>query len=67
MGDDKASVNEMADQKGAALHLQTVGADVNLDQMYGEDCKRKERALVRKVDIRMMPLMMLICEFNNIH
>jgi len=59
MADEKRSINEMTEKKG--LHLQTVGADVNMEDMYGEERKTKEKALVRKVDIRMMPLMMLLC------
>lgn len=59
----KASVNEKAvmgsDAKG--LHLSTLDTDVNLNEMFGEDKAQKETALVRKVDIRMMPLMMVIC------
>jgi hypothetical protein len=65
MADEKrtGSIPEMAEKK--ALHLQTVDADVNLEDMYGEERKKKEKALVRKVDIRMMPLMMLLCKSEN--
>jgi hypothetical protein len=59
MAEEKRSINEMTEKKG--LHLQTLDADINLEDMYGEDRKKKEKALVRKVDIRMMPLMMLLC------
>ncbi|ORY11147.1 major facilitator superfamily domain-containing protein [Clohesyomyces aquaticus] len=34
----------MAGQK-RRLHLETVGADVNLDEMFGDDRKKKEKAL----------------------
>lgn len=54
-------VSEMMEGKGR-LHLQTVNADVNLEDMYGEERKKREKALVRKIDLRMMPLMMLLCE-----
>ena len=65
MEKDRASINEaMADQK-APVHLKTVDADVDLNLIYGEDRKEKEAALVRKVDMRMMPLMMLICRAST--
>ncbi|KAF1849449.1 MFS general substrate transporter [Cucurbitaria berberidis CBS 394.84] len=54
----------MGDEKKRALHLATVDADVNLDEMFGEDREKREKALVRKVDTRMMPLMMLIYILN---
>jgi hypothetical protein len=64
MADEKrtGSIPEMAEKK--ALHLQTVDADVNMEDLYGEERKKKEKALVRKVDIRMMPLMMLLCKWK---
>lgn len=65
MADEKHSINETMEQKGQ-LHLQTVDADVNLEDMFGEERKQKEKALVRKVDIRMMPLMMLLCKSLSI-
>ena len=40
----------MADQK-AQLHLETVSADIKLEEMFSEDRKVKEKALVQKVDI----------------
>ncbi|KAF2021513.1 MFS general substrate transporter [Aaosphaeria arxii CBS 175.79] len=49
----------MTDKNGG-LHLTTVGADVDLSEMFGEDRQKKEKELVRKIDLRMMPLMMLI-------
>lgn len=62
MADQKNS-NEMteADLK-AGLHLQTLDADVNIEDMFGEGRNQREKALVRKIDIRMMPLMMLLCK-----
>jgi hypothetical protein len=62
MADEKTSI-DMIDQKKAPIHLSTVDADVTFAELVGEDRERKEKALVRKVDIRMMPLMMLLCEF----
>ena len=62
MDKERTSINEAVADHKAPLHLQTVDADVDLDLMYGEDRKAKEKALVRKVDMRMMPLMMLICK-----
>ena len=63
MADEKRSINEVVEKKG--LHLQTVDADVNMEEMYGEERQKREKALVRKVDIRMMPLMMLLCESRS--
>lgn len=64
MEKDRASTNEAMDDQKGHLHLKTVGADVDLNEMFGEERKKKEKALVRKVDLRMMPLMMLICKFG---
>ena len=41
--------------------LSTIDGDITLDSLVIEDREVKEKALVRKVDIRMMPLMMLLC------
>lgn len=60
MSDEKHSV-EMTDQKKIPHHLSTIAGDVTLENLVIEDRERKEKALVRKVDIRMMPLMMLLC------
>lgn len=60
MAEEKTSI-DMVDQK-APMHLQTVDADVTLNYLFGEERVKKEKALVRKVDIRMMPLMMLLCK-----
>lgn len=60
MADGKRSIDERVEKKG--LHLLTLNADVNLEEMFGEERKKREKALVRKVDIRMMPLMMLLCK-----
>jgi hypothetical protein len=63
MIDDKNSV-DMVDQKKAPIHLSTIDGDISLDNLVIEDRERKEKALVRKVDIRMMPLMMLLYVLN---
>jgi hypothetical protein len=60
MADKKNSIDTI-DQKQAPIHLQTVNADVSLTELVGGERERKEKALVRKVDMRMMPLMMLLC------
>jgi hypothetical protein len=59
MVDEKHSV-EMSDLKKVPYHLSTIAGDVTLENLVIEDRERKETALVRKVDIRMMPLMMLL-------
>lgn len=61
MADEKVSI-DMVDQKKSPVHLHTIDGDIALD-LFIEDREHKEKALVRKVDIRMMPLMMLLCEF----
>jgi hypothetical protein len=61
MADEKNSI-DIIDRKEGPIHLSTLGADVSFIEIVGEDRKKKERALVRKVDIRMMPLMMLLCK-----
>ncbi|KAF2642332.1 MFS general substrate transporter [Massarina eburnea CBS 473.64] len=61
---DDQSIHDMADQKKDQLHLATVDADVSLEDLYGDERKKREAALVRKVDIRMMPLMMLLYILN---
>lgn len=46
------------------LHLETVDADIKVIDGVPviENRAEKEKALLRKIDIRMMPLMMVICE-----
>jgi hypothetical protein len=61
MADEKLSV-EMVDQKKAPIHLSTIGGDITLENLVIDDRETKEKALVRKVDVRMMPLMMLLCK-----
>lgn len=63
MADEKNSI-DMVDEKKASIHLSTIDGDVTIQNLVIEDRGRKEKALVRKVDIRMMPLMMLLCEFS---
>lgn len=58
---EKASLHEMTEDEKKGLHLNTVDADLSIDDMFGEERANKEKALVKKVDMRMMPLMMLIC------
>jgi hypothetical protein len=60
MADNKNSV-DMIDQKKVPHILSTIDGDVALEDLVIEDRERKEKALVRKVDTRMMPLMMLLC------
>jgi hypothetical protein len=62
MANEKLSV-EIVDQKNAPIHLSTIGGDLTLDNLVIEDRETKEKALVRKIDTRMMPLMMLLCEY----
>lgn len=50
----------MVDHKKVPI-LSTIDGDIALDSLVIEDREVKEKALVRKVDIRMMPLMMLLC------
>lgn len=46
------------------LHLETVDADLKaIDGVpIIENRAEKEKAVLRKIDLRMMPLMMVICE-----
>ncbi|KAH8731559.1 major facilitator superfamily domain-containing protein [Phaeosphaeriaceae sp. PMI808] len=53
----------MNDEK-KELHLSDITADAHFVEMLGVERARKEKELVRKVDIRMMPLMMLIYVLN---
>lgn len=59
MADEKRSI-DMVDHKKVPI-LSTIDGDIALDSLVIEDREVKEKALVRKVDIRMMPLMMLLC------
>lgn len=63
MAVDKASLNEkeMMSSEKKEVHLAEITADVDFIEMLGADRAKKEKELVRKVDIRMMPLMMVIC------
>lgn len=62
MTDEKLSV-EMIDQKKAPICLSTIDGDITLESLVIDDRDSKEKALVRKVDICMMPLMMLLCKY----
>lgn len=66
MATDKARLDEkmITGNDGKGLHLSTLDADINLDEMFGEERARKEKTLVRKIDARMMPLMMVIYVLN---
>ena len=63
MADEKRSV-DMVDHKKVPI-LSTIDGDIALDSLVIEDREVKEQALVRKVDIRMMPLMMLLCWYHK--
>jgi hypothetical protein len=64
MIDEKNSI-DMVDQKKAPHVLSTIDGDVALEDLVIEDRERKEKALLRKVDTRMMPLMMVLCRSSN--
>jgi hypothetical protein len=64
MIDEKNSI-DMVDHKKAPHVLSTIDGDVALEDLVIEDRERKEKALVRKVDTRMMPLMMVLCRSPN--
>lgn len=53
---------DMIDEKKNPIHLSTMDGEIALNDLVIEDREHKERALVRKVDLRMMPLMMLLCK-----
>jgi hypothetical protein len=63
MANEKRSV-DMVDHKKVPI-LSTIDGDIALDNLVIEDREVKEKALVRKVDIRMMPLMMLLCWYHR--
>jgi hypothetical protein len=60
MTNEKNSV-DMVDQKTVPHILSTIDGDVALEDLVIEDRERKEKALVHKIDLRMMPLMMVLC------
>lgn len=49
------------DEKSPDYHLETLKANIRPDDPVIVDREVKEKALVRRIDKRMMPLMMLIC------
>jgi hypothetical protein len=63
MADEKNSI-DMVDRKKDSILLQTMDGEISADSLMIEDRANKERALIRKVDIRMMPLMMLLCKWS---
>ena len=46
------------------IHLETVGVDFKAvdGNVFFENRAEKEKALLRRIDMRMMPLMMLLCK-----
>lgn len=52
------------DEKSPDFHLETLGTEVRSDDPIVLEREAKEKALLRRIDKRMMPLMMLICEFE---
>ena len=50
-----------------ALHLETLDTDVKVvdGAVIIENRAEKEKKLLRRIDMRMMPLMMLICKFPS--
>lgn len=53
---------QTVDQKSPDYHLETLGAEIRADDPVIVDREVKEKALLRRIDKRMMPLMMLICK-----
>lgn len=66
MAANQADVVKVLKTPGGSLHLETIDADLKVteDGVLIEDREHKEKALVRKIDSRMMPLMMLLCMFS---
>jgi hypothetical protein len=48
-------------EKSPDMHLESLKTDVRPDDPIITDREVKEKALLRRIDKRMMPLMMLIC------
>lgn len=56
-----------ADRKNSTdFHLESLGTDVAVDDPVITDRATKEKALLRRIDIRMMPMMMIICMFWSV-
>ena len=51
-----------SDKKSADFQLETLGVEVRTDDPIIAEREVKEKALLRRIDKRMMPLMMLICK-----
>ncbi|TLS27653.1 hypothetical protein PpBr36_04814 [Pyricularia pennisetigena] len=68
MAANQADVAKVLKTPGGNLHLETVDADLKVTEngVLIEDRERKEKTLVRKIDRRMMPLMMLLYVLNYI-
>lgn len=64
MADEKNSI-DMIDEKKNPIHLHMMDGEISAANLVIEDRAHKERALVRKVDMRMMPLMMLLCKSHH--
>ena len=49
------------------VHLETIGADLKAvdGTLFIENREEKEKALLRRIDMRMMPLMMLLCKLES--
>jgi hypothetical protein len=65
MVDEITSIDSMELQK-SVLHRSTVNSDVTLAELGGEKRQKKEKALVCKTHLRMMPLMILFCKLVTI-
>jgi hypothetical protein len=65
MIDENTLIVSIEQPKGDVNHS-NVDSDATLTELGGEERKKKEKALVCKVDIRMMPLMMLLCKSATI-
>jgi hypothetical protein len=65
MIDENTSVASIKQQKDG-VNLSPVDTDATLAGLGGEERRKKGKALVLKVDIRMMPLMMLLFKLVTI-
>jgi hypothetical protein len=58
---DENTLIDSTEQPKGDVNRSNVDSDATLTELGDEEREEKEKALVRKVDIRMMPLMMLLC------